>query len=213
MRFGSVRQIRVLVADDHGLVRAGIRSFLERDSTLQVVAEAATGHSTVDAWERHRPDVMLLDLRMPQGDGLWVVRHVRRRDPHARFIILTTFEGDEAVHRALEAGARGYMLKDATPNELVAAIHEVARGGSYISPELARQLAGRAPGERLTPREIDVLMLLARGAPNKTIAETLGIVEGTVKLHVRSILGKLGATSRSEALVIAAQRGFTGPSD
>lgn len=203
------RSVSVMLADDHGLVRAGIRSFLQQDPSLTIVAEADTGQSTLEMWERTRPDVILVDLRMPRGDGLWAIRNVLARDPHARFIVLTTFEGDESIHQALRAGARGYLLKDALPAEIIAAIHEVAAGGSYISPEVARRLAERSTSGQLTPRELQVLGLLARGASNKLIAESLGIVEGTVKLHVRSILGKLGATSRSEALVIAAQRGFT----
>lgn len=204
----AAKPTRLMIADDHAIVRSGLRALLERESSLVVVAEAGSGETAVDLWHLSHPDVVLIDLKMPNGDGIWAIRSIRAVDPNALFIILTTFEGDEAASQGLKAGARGYLLKDATPAELIAAIREVAAGGSYVSPEVARQLALRAHTEKLTRRELDVLAELARGSTNKLIAETLGIVEGTVKLHMRSILAKLGATSRSEALAIATRRGF-----
>jgi DNA-binding NarL/FixJ family response regulator len=201
-------RVRVLLADDHAVVRLGLRSLLADASDMSVVGEARDGEEALAAWQRLRPDVALIDLKMPRFDGLWAVRAIRACDPQARILVLTSLEGDEIIHQALQAGASGYLFKDVTPAELGAALREVARGGNYVSPAVARQLATRADFEDLTRRELDILALLAEGRSNRGIAERLSISEGTVKLHVRSLLSKFRACSRSEIIAIGARRGF-----
>lgn len=200
--------IRVLVADDHAVVRAGLIAILEAVPDLRVVAEAGDGEQAVKAFAEHRPDVAVLDLRMPVLDGLGALVMLRREFPAARAILLTTYDDEEDVYRGLEAGAAGYLLKDAAPAELVESVRKVFAGRKAISPQVAERLAGRVTSRELSDREREVLVLVAEGRSNKQIAKALGIADGTVKVHVASILEKLGAQGRSEAVAVAVRRGL-----
>jgi two-component system NarL family response regulator len=202
------RSIRVLVADDHALMRGGVVAVLRDAPGLTVVAEAADGAEAVALYARHRPDVALVDLKMPALDGAGVVEQVRARYPDARLVILTTYDADDDVERALRAGAKAYLLKDVDPGELVACVRAVHAGRSWVSPAIAAKLAERLMRVELTPREMGVLRELATGKSNKEIAAALGIVEGTVKLHVTRLYEKLGVSSRTEALAVAMRRGL-----
>lgn len=200
--------IRVLVADDHAVVRAGLIAILEAVPDLRVVAEAGDGEQAVKAFAEHRPDVAVLDLRMPVLDGLGALVMLRREFPAARAILLTTYDDEEDVYRGLEAGAAGYLLKDAAPAELVESVRKVFAGRKAISPQVAERLAGRVTSRELSDREREVLVLVAEGRSNKQIAKALGIADGTVKVHVASIMEKLGAQGRSEAVAVAVRRGL-----
>ena len=202
------RTIRVLVADDHALMRGGVVAVLGEAPGLSVVAEAADGAEAVALYARHRPDVALIDLKMPALDGASVVEQVRARYPDARLVILTTYDADDDVERALRAGAKAYLLKDVDPGELVACVRAVDAGRSWVSPAIAAKLAERLTRVELTPREMGVLRELATGKSNREIAAALGIVEGTVKLHVTRLYEKLGVSSRTEALAVAVRRGL-----
>jgi len=200
--------ITVLVADDHAVVRAGLTAILEAAPDLRVVAEAGTGEQAVELFARHRPDVVVMDLRMPVMDGLGALVRLRREYPGARVILLTTYDDEEDVYRGLESGASGYLLKDSAPAELVESIRKVNAGRKAISPQVAERLAARVTVPELTDREREVLEYLAEGKSNKQIAKALGIADGTVKVHVANILEKLGAQGRSEAVAIAVRRGL-----
>jgi two-component system NarL family response regulator len=200
--------ITVLVADDHAVVRAGLTAILEAAPDLRVVAEAATGDQAVELYVRHRPDVLVLDLRMPVLDGLGALARLRREHPAARAILLTTYDDEEDVYRGLEAGACGYLLKDAAPADLVDSVRKVHAGRRAISPQVAERLAARLAVPELSDREREVLELVAAGKSNKQIAKALGIADGTVKVHVANILSKLGAQGRSEAVAVAVRRGL-----
>ena len=200
--------IRVLIADDHGVVREGLVAMIGRQEEMMVVAQAANGAEAVELWRSHRPDVTLLDLRMPVLDGVGAIGQIRAEDPKARILILTTYDGDEDIYRGMRAGAKAYLLKDTPREELLQCIRAVYHGESYIPPAVAAKLASQVSGERLTGREVEILTLMARGSSNKAIGRELGISEGTVKTHVKSILQKLDATSRTEAASIAAKRGL-----
>jgi two-component system NarL family response regulator len=199
---------RVLVVDDHALFRTGVANIINQESDLRVVAEAANGEEAIAAFDRHQPDVTLLDLRMPVMEGVEVVRHLRERDPHAKVIVLTTYDTDEVISRALRAGAKAYVLKDITANGLVACIHDVLDGKTYLAPAAAAKLAEGVTRVQLTPRELATLNLLADGKANKEIAGALGISERTVKTHLGNLFGKLGVTSRTEAVKVATRRGL-----
>jgi two-component system NarL family response regulator len=173
-----------------------------------VVAEAANGADAVVAFDRHRPDVTLLDLRMPVMEGVEAVRRIRERDPHAKVIVLTTYDTDEDISRALRAGAKAYVLKDITAEALVGCIHDVLAGKTYLAPAAAAKLAEGVARVQLTPRELATLRLMADGKANKEIANALGISERTVKTHLGNLFGKLGVTSRTEALKVATRRGL-----
>jgi two-component system NarL family response regulator len=176
---------------------------------IEVVGEAADGRAAIAAWREHTPDVMLMDLRMPPGlDGADAIAAILRTSPDARIIVLTTFDGDEDIHRALSLGARAYLLKDAFGEEIVAAIRAVHAGKRHVPPAVASRLAERPIGRDLTQREIDVLELIAAGRSNREIGEQLSIAEGTVKAHVNSILAKLEAQDRTDAAMIALKRGI-----
>ncbi len=203
--------IRVLVADDHAVVREGLVAILNRQPDIRVIAEASDGASALASWDRLQPDVTLVDLRMPGLDGVEVTAALHRRDPRSKVIILTTFDGDEDIARGLAAGASAYLLKDATADELAQSVRTVMRGDIYIPPALAGRLALHLQSDPLTARERDVLEELGRGCSNRVIAERLGIAEGTVKLHMKSILSKLDASSRADAIVIALKRGYLKP--
>jgi DNA-binding NarL/FixJ family response regulator len=208
MSAGSAGEIRIMVVDDHGLVRQGIVTLLGLQAGVKVVAEAADGPTAIALYRQHRPDVTLMDLRMPAMGGVEVIEALRREFPGSRFIVLTTYDADEDIFRALQAGAQGYLLKDMSSDDLVDAIKAVHQGRKQIAPGLAERALARATEEELTGREADVLKLMAKGLSNKEIGASLQITESTVKGHVNSILAKLGVTARTQAVVTALQRGL-----
>jgi two-component system NarL family response regulator len=201
-------QIRLLVADDHVLILEGLAAAIGRQEDMRVVAKAADGREAVDLWKKHRPDVALLDLRMPKLNGVAVIREIRDEDASARVIVQTTYDTDEEIYQAIRAGARAYLLKDAPLEELLDCIRKVHVGKTCIPPALGAKLAARVTGDALTSREIDVLKLLAKGRSNKEIGADLFISEATVKSHVRSMFTKLHVISRTEAIAAANQRGL-----
>ena len=209
--------IRVAIADDHAVVRQGLRTFLELQDEIEVVGEAADGEEAVALVARTVPDVALIDLVMPRVDGIEAIRRIRERCPATRILVLTSFADDHTVLPAVRAGAAGYLLKDVQPPELVTAIRTVHAGEALLAPSVATMLVEQLAGEdgraeerdeHLTPREREVLAQLARGAPNKVIALELGVSERTVKTHVSNILGKLGLTDRTQAAVYAVRHGI-----
>jgi len=201
-------RIRVLSVDDHPLLRQGIGALVSAQPDMVMVGQAATGEEGLREFREHRPDVTLLDLRLPDVSGVEVLRAIRAEAPEARVVILTTFEGDVEIQRALEAGARGYLLKTMPPGELVEAIRQVHAGKKRIPPAVAAQLAEHVSDEALTPREVEVLRHIAQGNRNKDIAERLFISEETVKVHVKHVMDKLGANDRTEAVAIGIRRGI-----
>jgi two-component system NarL family response regulator len=198
----------VLVVDDHALVRTGVVKIITHEPDLEVVAEAANGVEAVEAYAKYRPDVTLLDLRMPVLEGVEAVRQIRELDPQAKVIVLTTYDTDEDITRALKAGAKAYALKDISAEELVTCIHDVINGKSYLAPAAAAKLAAGMARMQVTPRELATLRLMADGSSNKEIANTLGISERTVKSHLGHLFEKLGVTSRTEAVKVATRRGL-----
>jgi DNA-binding NarL/FixJ family response regulator len=200
--------IRILIADDHSVVREGLVSLVKRKSDMTVVAEANNGREAVDLWKEHRPDVILLDLRMPELDGVGAIKEIRGLDESAHIVVLTTFDGDEDIYRAIKAGAKGYLLKDTAREALMECIRRVHAGETCIPPTLAAKLADRVSGEALSAREIEVLQRVAAGKSNKEIGAELFISEGTVKTHVKSIFSKLDVVSRTEAVATASRRGL-----
>lgn len=202
------RTIRVLAVDDHPLVRKGIASILANESDMDLVAEAGNGREAVERFIEYRPDVVLMDLRMPQMDGIEATRAIRREDPEARIIALTSYDGDQDIYRALEAGVRGYILKEMVHTDVVKAIRTVDSGKRLMPPEVAERLSEYFPQVALTPREVEVLSFVARGLANKEIAHKLGTANGTIKMHVQNILEKLGASDRTHAVTIAMERGI-----
>jgi DNA-binding NarL/FixJ family response regulator len=196
------------VVDDHALVRTGVVNIISHEPDLHVVAEAANGLEAVDAFSKHHPDVTLLDLRMPVMEGVEAVRQIRLLDPLARVIVLTTYDTDEDITRALKAGAKAYVLKDISADALVACIHDVLNGKTYLAPSAAAKLAEGVSRVQVTPRELSALRLMADGKSNKEIAGTLGISERTVKTHLGHLFEKLGVTSRTEAVKVATRRGL-----
>src|SRR5687767_10145313 len=199
---------RVLVVDDHALLRTGVANIINQEPDLRVVAEAGNGAEAVAAYERHQPDVTLLDLRMPVMEGVEAVRRIRERDPRARVIVLTTYDTDDEIARALKAGAQAYVLKDISADDLVGCIRDVLAGKTYLAPAAAARLAEGVTHVRLTPREMATLRLMADGKANKEIASGLDISERTVKTHLGHLLEKLGVTSRTEAVKVATRRGL-----
>ena len=200
-------KIRILLADDHAILREGVASILNSKVDLEVIAQAGTGRKAVDLYRLHRPDVGLIDIEMPDGDGPETVSVIRAFDPEAKLIILTTYFGEEDVYRSIAAGAKGYLLKGEDPDILLECIHKVARGGKYIPNAVADKLVDRMPGDELSTREIEVLELLAKGKTNQEVADTLNIAESTVKFHVNHILSKLRVTDRTQAVVSALRKG------
>ena len=198
----------VLLVDDHALLRTGVANIINQEPDLHVIAEAANGAEGVDAFRDHRPDVTLLDLRMPVMEGVEAVRHIRDIDPLARVIVLTTYDADEDIARALQAGAKAYVLKDIAADALISCIHAVLAGKTYVVPAVAAKLAERVTRIQLTPRELSTLRLMADGKANKEIAADLGISERTVKTHLGHLFEKLGVTSRTEAVKVATRRGL-----
>jgi DNA-binding NarL/FixJ family response regulator len=201
-------QIRVLSVDDHPLLREGIAAIINSQPDMLLVAQAASGCDAIKTFRQHQPDVTLMDLRLPDMSGIDALIAIRADFPEARVIVLTTFEGDVETRRALEAGARGYMLKSMPPAELLDVIRRVHGGKKRIPPEIAANLAEHMGEEDLTEREIGVLRLVAAGNRNRDIAERLFISEETVKVHVKHIMEKLGATDRTQAVAIAVRRGI-----
>ena len=200
--------IRVFCVDDHPLLREGIATLIESEPDMVLVAEAANGREAIQRFKEHRPDVTLMDLSLPDMSGLDAMIAIRSEFPEARIVMLTTFEGDVGIQRALEAGARGYMLKSMPPQDLVDVIRQVHTGKKRIPPEIASQLAEHFSDEALTSREVQVLQQVAEGNRNRDIAEHLFITEETVKVHIRHIMEKLGASDRTEAVTIGVRRGI-----
>ena len=205
---GERAPIRVLLADDHTIVRNGVSQILTEQPDIEVVAQAPDGETAVALYRRERPDVSLIDLRMPALDGVQVVEQIRREHPDAVLVVLTTFDTDDDVERALMAGAKAYLLKDVSPADLVACVRTVHQGGTWVSPTVASKLVARMTRVQLTQREMSVLRLVAAGKPNREIGESLNISEGTVKIHLSHLFEKLGATSRTDAVAKAAERGL-----
>jgi DNA-binding NarL/FixJ family response regulator len=220
-----VSPLRVLIADDDDLMRAGLRAILSTDETIIVVGEAADGREAVERTSRHKPDVVLMDVRMPDLDGIEATRRIVTATPQTRILILTTFKDDDYVFGALGAGASGFLLKRTQPEQLIAAIHTVAAGEALLSPSVTRMVidseARRPPPDpvalrrlhHLTPRERDVLELVARGLSNTEIAATLVVEESTVKTHMKRILGKLSLRDRVQAAILAYETGLVRPGE
>jgi DNA-binding NarL/FixJ family response regulator len=202
--------IKVLAVDDHPVVREGIGAILAREPDIALVAEAENGREAIECFRTHRPDVTLMDLQMPLVSGLDAMIEIREEFPSARVIVLTTYQGDIQALRAIKAGAAGYLLKTMVRKELAGAIRSVHAGKRHIPAEIAAELGAHVADDALSPREIEVLRLVAMGNSNKQIAGQLTIVEETVKAHISNILSKLGANDRTHAVTIATTRGFLG---
>jgi two-component system, NarL family, response regulator len=204
----SAAVIRVMAVDDHPIFRDGLAALLAFYKDFELVAEAVDGAQAVQLFRVHRPDVTLMDLSMPVMGGAQATEAITSEFPDARIIALTTYEGDADIHRALEAGARGYLLKDALRNQIADAIRSVHRGGRVVPPTVAQKLAEYTPRIELTERELEVLSLMAKGQSNKEIADSIGRTEATVKVHVLHILSKLGVDDRTAAVTVALKRGM-----
>lgn len=208
MVINSPQPIRVMVVDDHKIVRQGLVALINTEAELTVVAEGADGQQAVALFRQHQPDVTLMDLRMPVLGGVEATKLIRQEFPAARIIVLTTFDGDEDIYRALQAGAQSYLLKGVSFEELTDAIRTVHAGHRRLPAAVAERLAARLAGEELTAREVQVLELIVRGNSNKEIGAALSISEATVKSHINSLLSKLGVTDRTQAATTALQRGI-----
>lgn len=200
--------ISVLIADDHPLILAGLAALIDALPGLTLSGQADNGARAVELYRQRRPQVTIMDLSMPVMHGLEAISQILAFDPDARIVILTTYQGDEDVHRGMRAGARGYLLKDSSPEQLVACIHAVAEGRKFLPPEVASKLAAHTEVARLSPRELEILAHLATGKSNKMIARSAAIEVGTVKFHVNNILAKLNVGSRTEAATVASRRGL-----
>jgi two-component system NarL family response regulator len=200
--------IRVIVADDHPVVREGLAALIERQSDMSVVGEAGNGQEAIELFRQQRPDVALMDLRMPQVDGIGAIQTIHAEFPNAHILVLTTYEGDEDIYRGLRAGAQGYLLKDSPRETLLEAIRAASSGQTRLPTEMAAKLAERLRSPEMTARELEVLQLIAAGHSNQEIAKALFIAESTVKAHVNSILSKLGVNDRTQAVMKAVTRGI-----
>jgi DNA-binding NarL/FixJ family response regulator len=206
---GAVTQtLGILCVDDHPLVRKGIAAILANETDMKLVAEAGSGQEAVNAFRQYHPDITLMDLRMPGMDGIEATKQIRQVDPEAKIIALTSYDGDQEIYRALEAGVRGYILKESVHTEIVRAIRVVQSGKRLMPPEVAERLSEHFPQVALTPREIEVLQYVAKGFGNKEIGVRLGTAAGTVKMHLQNILSKLGASDRTHAVTLAIRRGI-----
>jgi len=205
---GEQTRIRVLAVDDHPLLREGIAAVIGSQADMLLVGEATNGREAVERFREHRPDITLMDLRMPEMDGVDAIAAIRQEFPHARVIVLTTYKGDVQAVRAFKAGACGYLLKNMVRKELVETIRSVHTGHRRIPPEIASEIAEHVSDDALSPREIEVLRCAAAGSANKSIASQLGISEDTVKAHMKSVLAKLYANDRTHAVTIAIKRGI-----
>ena len=201
-------KIGVLVVDDHPIMRLGVAAIINAQRDMRVCAQAGSGEEAVKMFKKHRPDITLMDLRLPAMSGLEALRVIRHEDPQARCIVLTTYEGDEDIHQALAAGAMGYVIKGMSHDTLVDALRRVQTGIRFLPPPIARSLADRTPNSDLSPREREVLTLMVHGKSNREIAVKLGITEATVKCHVSVILARLEVNDRTQAVVAALQRGL-----
>ncbi len=201
-------KIGVLVVDDHPIMRLGVAAIINAQRDMRVCAQAGSGEEAVKMFKKHRPDITLMDLRLPAMSGLDALRAIRLDDPQARCVVLTTYEGDEDIHQALAAGAMGYLIKGMSHETLVDALRRVQAGIRFLPPPIARSLADRTPNSDLSPREREVLTLMVHGKSNKEIAASLGITEATVKCHVSVILARLEVNDRTQAVVAALQRGL-----
>jgi len=204
----KLKPIRLLVVDDHHVVRSGLAASLGLEDDLTVIAEAGNAEEAVTQYRQHEPDVVLMDLRLPGANGIAAVTALRREWPEARVLMFTTFEGEEDIYRAMQAGARGYLLKSAPREELLAAIRTVAAGERHLPPALAQRLAGRISTPEVSEREREVLQLMARGKANKEIAALLGISEETVKRHASNLFVKMGVADRAQATSEGIRRGL-----
>ena len=201
--------IRVLIADDHPIVRSGIVRMIELTDGMEVIAEAETGTQAVALFRQHQPDVTLMDLRMPEMNGVEAIISIRQEFPTAQIAILTTYDTDEDIFRGLQAGAKGYLLKDSKMVELIDAIRTLHTGKRYIPPAVGAKLADRMAQPQLSNREMEVLRLMASGKANQDICTELSISESTVKFHINNIFSKLGVSDRTQAIVLATKRGMT----
>lgn len=205
----SSNSIRLLIADDHTIVRQGLVALLEQEADLSVIAQAGSGQEAVNLFRRHLPDVVLMDLRMPQMNGVAAISAICAERSNAHVVVLTTYDGDEDIYRGLRAGAKGYVLKDAEPDQLFAAIRTVSAGAKYIPLNVGAKLAERMDSPQLSDRELEVIHLIVAGQSNQAISNALHISESTVKFHVNNILVKLGVTDRTQAAMAALRRGIT----
>lgn len=205
---GKEKPLRILIVDDHPVVREGIARILSTSSRLEIAGEAGNGNEAVALFRKLRPDITLMDMRMPDMTGVQTIQAIRKDFPNAHIIVLSTYDHEEDIYQALQAGARAYLLKDTPRQELIAAIERVHAGERVIPQAVAGQLAGRIGGNELTAREFEVLELIVHGRTNKEIGDRLGISEGTVKSHVNNILEKLGVTDRTQASFVALKRGL-----
>jgi two-component system NarL family response regulator len=201
-------KIRVLIVDDHSLVTEGLANIINYDPEMTVVAQAEDGQQAIDRYREHQPDVTLMDLRMPKMGGVEAITAICAEFKSARIIVLTTYDGDEDIYRGLRAGAQGYLLKDAKPNELLNVIRIIHSGQQYVSPTVARKLVERMNNPVLSERELEVLRLMAQGLSNQDIGTALNIGESTVKSHVTRILNKLGVSDRTQAVIVGIKRGL-----
>jgi two-component system NarL family response regulator len=200
--------IRVLIADDHSIFRQGLATIISRAPDMVVIAQAENGQQAIDLFQEHQPDVTLMDLRMPEVEGVEAITAIRAGSKSARIIVLTTYDSDEDIYRGLQAGAKGYLLKETLPDELLNAIRAVYQGQQYIPPEVGAKLVQRMSNPVLSERELGVLRSMAKGMSNADIAAALGISEGTVKSHVNRILSKLDVNDRTQAVIVAIKRGI-----
>lgn len=200
--------ITVLSVDDHELIRKGLAAILSTEPEMKLVGEASTAADAIRLFDQHQPDIVLMDLRLPDLSGIETTRQIRQAHPEAKIIALTSYDGDQDIYRALEAGVRGYLLKDMVHTDVIRAIRVVYSGKRFIPAEVTQSLSGFFPELALTPREVEVLSLVAQGLGNKEVGEALGTAAGTVKAHVQSILSKLGAKDRTHAVTIAIRRGI-----
>jgi two-component system NarL family response regulator len=200
--------IRVLIADDHSIFRQGLATIISRDPDMVVIAQAENGQQAINLFREHQPDVTLMDLRMPEVEGVEAIAAIRAESKSARIIVLTTYDSDEDIYRGLQAGAKGYLLKETEPDELLSAIRAVYRGQRYIPPDVGAKLVQRLSNPVLSERELAVLRSMAQGKSNADIATALSIGEGTVKSHVNRILSKLDVNDRTQAVIVAVKRGI-----